>query len=579
MGLKITKTNLLLLGIFVLALVLRIIAASHVVMSADELVYASIPINIISAGRLSTVYQQQLYFYVADLGYQLMGGVTPIATRLPAIIFGSFAVFVIFALARDLFSSKVGLISAFLFAVSGYAVRYNFEADMAAFFFGLSSVLFFLRWLWESKNKNLYLSSLFLALGVSMKNILLLFVPAYVIVWLFMRKRAPFSAEKLSMKNSILPIVLGILIFLVVLSPIFAYNYILYKEKGITDFYFSTILGVGKNAYQGLENRSWSIPIFSAKSAQVFMRLFNYDGPLILLGFLGMFLSFRKKMLETLFLFLTMGFLFAYLAGVTGSPSHYLWIPLILSIFAGHCIVAVHEKITQRWRLRHFIPLVLTLIFVFNVIFIWDVLSKKDAVLALREYVHNNIPEEAIVILDPRVYRGIYAWAFNDKHYLEGTAFPQLKELLEKSTTSKVTIPIYYIECGKGTTCIWSTEDYERVNDFGKQLTDYFRNNTEQVAQVTGKAGVRDTFVVYHGAIAAPVEIYEAIDRTHIFWFYPVGWKYTDDVIDNYEAKGFHKILNSLGFVFLYIDFFTALLSLPFVLFLLRKQQEVTLYE
>ena len=116
---KIKKNGLILLFIFCLGLILRIISANNVDISPDDMVYSLIPLNIISAGRLGTVEQSPLYFYLNDLGYKLFGGITPISTRLPSIIFGSLSILVIYLLAVELFKKKeVGLIAAFFFAVS-----------------------------------------------------------------------------------------------------------------------------------------------------------------------------------------------------------------------------------------------------------------------------------------------------------------------------------------------------------------------------------------------------------------------------------------------------------------------------
>src|SRR3989344_7997795 len=143
---KIKKTALILLLIFVLALALRIFAAMQVDVSTDEMIYSLIPLNIISAGRLGTVEQSPLYFYLADVGYSIMNGLSPVAARLPSIVFGSLAVFLVYLLSVELFKSeRVGLISAFHWALSGYALQYNIEMDMIAFFFALLSIFFFLR--------------------------------------------------------------------------------------------------------------------------------------------------------------------------------------------------------------------------------------------------------------------------------------------------------------------------------------------------------------------------------------------------------------------------------------------------
>ena len=97
---KITKTNFILLMIFLLAFVLRIIAAYHTDVGTDEMIYSIIPLNIISAQRLGTIEQSPLFFYLTDLGYMISGGITSVSVRLTAIVFGSLAVLVVYLLSK-----------------------------------------------------------------------------------------------------------------------------------------------------------------------------------------------------------------------------------------------------------------------------------------------------------------------------------------------------------------------------------------------------------------------------------------------------------------------------------------------
>ena len=41
----------------------------------------------------------------------------------------------------------------------------------------------------------------------------------------------------------------------------------------------------------------------------------------------------------------------AYVGGSTASSTHYLWVPMVLSIFAGYGIFSVHEMILKRFSL------------------------------------------------------------------------------------------------------------------------------------------------------------------------------------------------------------------------------------
>jgi hypothetical protein len=571
---KIKKTAIILMVIFAIALILRIIAASNVDIGPDELVYSVIPLNIIEAGRLGTVEQSPIYFYLKDISYSLFGGVTPISTRLPSIIFGSLATIVLFFLSYEIFRKKnVAFFTSFLFAVSGYAVTYNYESDMTAYFFALLSILFLIRSFKENREWDLLLSAGFLGLAFLCKVLVILFVPAYVFIWLwyFIKNK---SNKKLDIKK-ISYVVGGIILFLIVLIPIFSYNYLTYQEKGITDYYFSNTLGIGETVHQGMANKPWELSRIKEVMKEKVKELFKLDTILLLMVTTGIYFSWKRRKIETTFLLLTGIFLIGYISGVTGSPTHYLWLPILLSIFGALTLNNLSIYIKRKFNKKNILLAIAIIILIINVTLMWSEINQKSSILALREYVDENIPDNAIVVLDPRIYRGNYAYVFNDKHYLEANHFQTLMNDLDQFQGQKKSVPLYYIECGKQTTCSWSTEDYQRISEFGEQLTNYFKQNSQFLIEVTGTekiAGRKHHFPIYLGTIEVPESIYSTIDQTHQFWFYPVGWKNPKQAVDNYQAKGFGKLINGVGFLILWVDVIIALLSIMIVgYFALKK--------
>ncbi len=550
---KIRKTILILSAILLLAFILRVIAAVNTDVSTDEMIYTIIPLNIISAGRLGTVEQSPLFFNLEDISYQLFGGITPFSIRFWAIMFGTLACAVIFLITLELFDNeKAALFAAFLAALSGYSLKFNIEMDIIAFFFVLLSMLFFLRFL-KSNTKYLYASATFFALAIMTKNIVALFIPAYLIVWWWHRKQDKKT------------IVLSIALSLLTLTPIFAYNYLTYSESGTTDYYFSNILGIGESVHKGQENKPWEFSRLISISQVVIGKLFRFDSILMILGLASIPAALKKNRNSAFFL-LSALLLFLYIAGQTGSPTHFIWLPLALSICGGYGI----EHWSQKAHAKGFkwLPtLIIAAMIITSLITTVGIIRDKDKsiTLSLRNYVNQNIPDNAIVVLDPRIYRGIHAWVFNDKHYIDGPQFFDLANQIE-SFPGKTKIPVYYVECGKGTYCGWKPEDFERINDVGEQISDYFRKNAQKAADIQAT----HHFIIYKGEIQAPRAAYDAIDRTHNFWFYPVGWKFTDNVIDNYTPRGFGTIINALGFLILYADIAIALFSIPLTTMLIR---------
>ena len=568
---KIKKITLVLLLIFFLAFVLRVFAATHVDVSTDEMIYSLLPLNIISAGRLGTVEQSPLYFYLADVGYSIVGGLSPVAARLPSILFGSLAVFLVYLLSVELFrNEKTGLISAFLFALSGYALEYNIEMDMTAFFFALLSFFFFLKALRTDAKGFYYLAAASFGLAVMVKNIVALFVPAYLLAYYLSKGK-----EKALSRESLKMVLISSVIFLMVLLPVFSYNYLVYQEKGITDYYFSNILGIGETVHGGMQGKSWEFSRLVSVVQEKIILMLRWETVLLLFGAVGTILCFRKsewkeKKIGMVLLWVSLLFLVGYIGGQTGSSSHFLWMPLVFSIFAGYGLVYVHEKMIQKFNLKYAVHAFIAAAVIINLLYLQGVAerNKSASAIPLWGFVHEKIPENAIVIMDPRIYSGNSAWVLNDRHYLEGRHLPQLLEAIKNSPEAKIPMPLYYIECGTGSYCGWKEEDFKRIESTGKGISDFLVPSMEQVAEL--KAAHH--FVVYAGTIDAPFSIYDTIDSTHIFWFYPVGWK-GDTFIDDYTPKGLGVLMNMLGFLLLYVDLFLALLAIPASFYLILKPE------
>ncbi len=560
-------------------MVLRVVAASYLDVDTDEMVYSIIPLNIISAGRLGTVEQSPLYFYLADVVYIFGGGLGPITAKMPSIVFGSLAVFLVYLASMELFANKkAAFVSSFLWALSGYALRHNSEMDMAAFFFALLSMFLFLRALKTESRKFLYLAAVSFGLAVMIKSMVLLFIPAYLLVYCLKQRKE--KAADPALKPALKKIIISALIFLAVLIPIFSYNYLTYtySKEGVTDYYFSNLLGIGKTVHSGMESKPWELTRVLHVTKDVFLQLFKWEMVTVLGGFLGTALCFRKKKWAEcgdglLLLWVSLLFLLAYVGGSTGSSTHYLWIPLALSIIAGYGIFSVHEAIAQKLSFKYGLHLILLAAVIINILFFsWLVQRSASAsTVPLWEFAHENIPENAIIVIDPRIYGGINAWVFNDLHYVEGMYFPQLMEVIDKSGGTKKEIPLYYLECGSKSSyvyCGWKPEDFERIKPRGEELSNFLVPTMEQIAEIN----TASNFILYRGVIAAPVSIYQAIDKTHVFWFYPVGWT-GGSAVDDYDAHGAGVLVNLLGFLMLYLDLLLSLLAIPFVFHLVNKPE------
>jgi hypothetical protein len=598
---KITKTGLLLLIIFILAFILRIIAANNTHVSSDEMVYSVISLNIISANKLGTIIQHPVYSYLADIGYNLSGGITAISTRLPAIVWGSLAIFIIFLLSMQLFDRKAGIISALLFSVSGYAITHNYEPDMVSFFFVAFSILFLIR-SFKKGHHNLYYSSIFLAISVLVKPITLTLIPAYLYFIIVNRKKGKESlnfeikknvhsekkigwgvsknkwlkSHKLSENQKIFRFfIIAVIIFIMAISPVIIYNYFAYQDNHVTDIlFYSNGIGdeseVNKKNYVGLENESWKISKLFETLKELSKKNFVLDSMLLIFGLVGIYVSFKNEKNKSVLILLILSclFLVGYVGGITSSDSHFIWITVVLSIFAGKGVLMVYGKLKNNKKLKFKLKFIFFALLILNTYFFMNnILESRNTstTLILRDYVQENIPNDAIIILDPRIYDGINAWVFNDKHYMNGAFFFQfLIDLEQFGEIPEKEFEIYYLECVEGNYCGWKPEDYENSYEYGKFITNEMKNILNFVTEIKSEHNFR----VYSGKMSLPYETIKVIDRNKKLWMYSIGWKHIEDNIDNYETKGFGTLVNGFGYLMLYLNIFIALISIPLIFYL-----------
>ncbi len=555
---RISKTSFYLLLIFILALSIRLFAAYYIDVGSDEMIYSVIPLNILSSGRISTVEQGPVYFFMTDIIYNLFGGMTTISIRLLGAVFGALSCFLVFLWAKHLFGeTQAGLWSAFLFALSGYAIRFNTEMDMLAFFFALLG-MYLLVLAWKGHSAWMVPATLFLALGVLVKPFILLFAISFVAYAL--RKGLSKKALQLA------AISLGVAVLVVM--PVLAHNYILYQERGVTDYYFSVVGGIGDNFFEGMGLKPWELNRLGRYSVQMFNTFLQYDSIILIFGLLGMAAAWKKK--SSLLLLSSVVILFVYLAGKTGSSSHYIWPVLVLSIYAGKGLELAGPYANRIFKNgKVFSLIVLAVIIVSTFLMLNDAVEQRNKSLALelRDYTLKNIPEDSLVVFDPRIYRGIYAWALSDRHYLEGTSFRLMEQLPRKEE-----VQIFYIECAEGYYCGWKPEDHARVYEFGKSMSDFFAQSLRR----TGSVKAVDELIIYEGAISTDAKAaYEIADRTHQLWFTPVGWKFPEMAYDYFvPSTPFRKLLFGFAKSVLFSDVLIAFLSPLLVFYLLWRRSD-----
>ena len=559
--------------IIILGTILRFLAASNVSpVVADEMVHGVHAIGYSGAGILNAQNQAPLWFYLTDLAYNLFG-INLFSARFLSFFFGVFTIPLIFILTRKLFNEKVAIMSAFLFSISNFYIRYTLiEMDEAMIFFILLAFYYFIKGL-EEKQKFVLPVFISLAMAMLIKPITLVFIPAFAIYFFYflLKEKNLSERNKLFNKNKF-PLLFGLTFFVISMSPVLVYNYLLYKEKGLSDIIFARFFDIAPEFYSGLQDNAGTGFLFSKFLDYLpgILSSFLRHNPIIsVLGVIGLFFVFRSRKKFVKLFFLMFIFPFIFLIGTQPLLTHFVPFMIPLCISASFLIFEISKKFKFPSQ-KKFILLIIILIFLCNIYLIAPYSFSKTAISKARSFAVENIGENEIVIADARIYRGRIAFMFNDKHYIESSLFPQAYEQSNQLSDNLFPVQVYFVECIYDD-CGWGTiANQPEFNQSIEDLLSVFRNisRLEKVIYSGGTDGnlrdIKPYFNIYKTTLNLNPQIYNLIDSTHEWFFYPVMWK--GERYDSYELDTFGKnFLHNLAYIILWIYVVIAILT-PFVL-------------
>jgi 4-amino-4-deoxy-L-arabinose transferase-like glycosyltransferase len=222
------KKNLPLILILLLATIFRLYQLDQYPagLNADEAAIGYNAYSLIETGkdehgtRWPLVFQSfndfkpPLYFYLV-IPFVKFLGLTTLAVRLPSAILGITTVYLIYLLARDLFSNrKIGLLAALMLAIMPWHIHFSrggWEANVATFFLALSIWLFYK----SLKKPSLFcLSALSLSLSLYTYHSIRLIAPLLFFSTLLIYRREIFSIYQKNRSRIIIPIIFFLLTIL-----------------------------------------------------------------------------------------------------------------------------------------------------------------------------------------------------------------------------------------------------------------------------------------------------------------------------------------------------------------------------
>lgn len=567
--------------LFVFALGLRVLSAQREPVSADEMVHGVHPWGFIASGKLQIMDQAAVWFFLSDLFMQLWG-TTLLGARLTSVLFGSATILVLYLLGSLLWNRRAGVGAALAGALSSYQlVHTEASMDTTMTFFVLLSLYFMVRFYRFEEKRDFYLSFLIAGIGAMVKPIALLFIPALGFSYLFYywRKQGVIPALKQAVCG-------GMIVVLVVL-PVLAFNYLLYTDKGILDLQFARFTRIGIETYSSIAPTIESFKVHDLFISyhgglpgfvQGFLILYNADSfPFILLALGGLYLYLTRGGKHRFLLALSFGVPFLFLAGVSLLSNHLIFTSVYASLFVGIALAelsvlpGLHKHQILFWMGSGLVLFAGSLV-VMSSLPINGLFGAQNEMAQLVLAKEKLIPEDSLVVVDARIYRGRMVFAFLDRHYLEGSYFGDILKGTQEQPQAAIETNVHYIECVQ-TDCGWGTiHNQPAFNASMHELTAFFAQRANLVATIKDRLG-NPYFRIYETTLLLHRDTRALADSTHDWFFYPVGYQPAEKVFDNYQlTSGFQTLLQYTARLVLYLDVLIALSSLVYLGLLLKKE-------
>lgn len=286
--------------------------------------------------RLSFHDHPPLGFYIQHIFFKIFGA-NLLGLRMPSILAGILSVFLVYLIAKKLFSNESpALLAAAILAVNNYHVwvsRIGLQESLVIFFILLATLLF-LKAL--ENTKYFYPTVVAVGFAILMKYTAVILLPIFL-TYLVSRRRDLLSWKRISW---------SIVILLVLASPVIIYNLALYRSRGHFDFQLSYLLGQNVPEWQVRPGRTVGTVLDKLK--RIFTQFGRGYGAVfsgLTLISLSAWYKFRKNPAVLLFT-LSIAFLIALFLAI-GPQERFM---AMLSPFLAIMIAAGVVWLVSRWK-------------------------------------------------------------------------------------------------------------------------------------------------------------------------------------------------------------------------------------
>jgi uncharacterized membrane protein len=553
---KLDKKDWIVLGIILtVCFILRLVFALNSQMTADEGVYAVRAIDIVKHQSISTVDQAPVWFYITDFSFNIFG-TTDFALRLLPILASVGITMLIFLFCAQFYNKKVGFVAAGLFTLSNFALQQTSEMNLAMTFFTLFSLYcFVLAFKYGTTKASMwYLTAAFFlaSVAVAIKTTAVLIFPAYLVFLILHRNKLQYFKKATTLKLGAVALAATIPII-----PIILYNYLLNKYAGTYDILVTEFLhgGLVGTAYEGLAGPVIKLSHLLPYTGGFVSQLIRYDIILLALFVIGLYVA-RKMKYFTLIL-AVFGAQFLIIALSTSTLKHYVSAIVMMSIIAGYALIEIYRYLAEKEVLHTTIIIAFTVLLCVQLISYHEYLQPSPR-SQVRTYIHDEIPEDAIVVMDAAIYNNFALWLGNDRTVLENYDFFKMLRMYNQSR-NVVMKKIYYISCSSGD-CGWGAG---KTNDGMKQMDSFLRSQiASPPIRTIGSDNSVEEYQIFVAQANLPVEIARDAYMTNNFYMHNLRWRYAPGSIDGFTPQGSDATLQSIGFVILLLVSTVALVAL-----------------
>ncbi len=575
----------LVLILMLVGFVLRLIAALHLDVFADDMIYASQSANIWKAKILSTHSHPPLFSYLTDFAYHLFG-YTTFASRLFPLICGTLMIGITFLITKRLMGSKVALASSLFVAFSAFLIRMTFtEHSLVTLFFIFFGVYLSILYLDSKKTYFLITSAVLFGLGTLTKYNAPFFIASFLLFAVYHHKSKAIRVfSRKNIKH------FGIFVALIVLIslPFLAFNYFIYQEKGLADFQFTRILKPEKALYLfgglGGQDKNFIQSLVYWPNYQNYKLLYKADLILLLFAIAGIFLMVKDKKKEALYFFLIFLIVpFILQSAGNALQKHFVFMPVLASLPAGYALVYCLDKL----RSPLYKKLLVALLIILMCINMGTVYGTPKSYLSssptseLKSYLNSHVGANDLVVFDARIYTAQSYWLATPHHLLNNfqfTKFYEQNQNLSRNMLSQVNV--YFVECAKDD-CGWGTISSQP--DLNASAESFFGSIASQMKVdkivtekvTTGNEFLHtgetiDSYKVYHTTTMLNPRFVELTDSINSFYFVPYLYKDMSQYVFNYSQNTFGKqTITSLSYYIIFLSVILALVSFIYALFVL----------